>query len=335
MMPATLVLGSAADFVTFRSINIEATFWILGMYYVVAGLCIVILNKVNHERIRIFSKFLIQFTFGALLSASLVFYWFSGSISASWPIMILLAIFMVSNEVFNHYYLKPVIQVSVFYFVSFSLLALALPYAFNSLNPMLFLSAGIGSFIFVLICLKIFTRFEKTIFLSQNKILFVMAMIFVAMQALYFGNIIPPIPLSLREAGVYHNIERSGRFYSLLVEKEAWWDKFVPGQTIHISKSNRLYVYSSIFAPTKLHTTIVHHWQWFDSVEKKWIDKDRLTFTLSGGRDEGYRGYSMKSNVPVGKWRVRMETERGQVIGSIGFNVVETGNEPELEQIIK
>ena len=249
--------------------------------------------------------------------------------------MILLALLMVSNEVFNRLYLKPIVQVSVFYFVSFSLLALALPYAFNSLNPILFLSAGVVSFVFVMICLKIFSRFEKTIFISQKKILFVMAMIFVAMQALYFGNIIPPIPLSLREAGVYHNIERNGSEYVLTAEKEQWWDQFVPGQTIHVAASNRVYIFSSIFAPTKLNTTIVHHWQFYDESLKQWVDKDRLSFTLSGGRDEGYRGYSMKSNVPVGKWRVRMETARGQVVGSIGFTVVASTEAPVLEQIIK
>src|SRR3990167_8401645 len=149
LMPATLILGTAVDFVTFLTINIEATFWILGVYYMIAAGCIFVLNTRKEERLRLLAKFLMQFTFGALLSASLVFYWFSGAISVSWPIMILLALLMVSNEVFKEYYLKPIVQISAFYFVSFSLAALMLPYARNSLDPIWFVVAGVASFLLV------------------------------------------------------------------------------------------------------------------------------------------------------------------------------------------
>ncbi len=331
-MPATLILGTAADFVTFKTLNVETTFWILGIYYVIAAACIAILNTIVHERIRITAKFLIQFTFGALLSSSLVFYWFSGALSASWPIMILLALLMVSNEVFNQYYLKPIVQISLYYFVSFSLLALFLPYAFNSLNPILFVAAGILGFVLVWIITNILSRYVKSIQQIQRQILFVMMAIFISMNALYVLNVIPPIPLSLREAGVYHKIERNGNGYVMLAEKESWLDRVMPGQVIHVPATNRVFVYSAIFAPLKLKTTIVHHWQYYDPAQKKWIDKDRLSFTLSGGRDEGYRGYSLKSNLAPGKWRVRMETERGQVMGRIGFTVEVVDDVSELNE---
>lgn len=162
-----------------------------------------------------------------------------------------------------------------------------------------------------------------------------MSMIFVVMQSLYFGNIIPPIPLSLREAGVYHNIERTGIGYILLAEKETLLERFIPGQVIHVIPNKPVYIYSAIFAPTKLQTRIVHHWQKYDEKLKQWIDKDRLSFTLLGGRDKGYRGYSVKSSIYLGKWRVKIETERGQVLGSIRFDAVEAENELEIEKIVK
>lgn len=335
LMPATLLFGTAVDFVTFKTLNVETTFWILGIYYCVAAGCIALLNIVEQERPRLMATFLIQFTFGALLSSSLVFYWFSGALSASWPIMILLALLMVSNEVFNRYYLKPIVQIGLFYFVSFSLLVLFLPYAFNSLNPILFVAAGILGFVFVWIIANILSRYVKVIHQIQRQILFVMMAIFISMNALYVLNVIPPIPLSLREAGVYHKIERSGDGYVMLTEKESWFDRVVPGQVIHVPSANRVYVYSAIFAPLKLKTTIVHRWQYYDDVQKKWIDKDRLSFTLSGGRDEGYRGYSLKSNLAPGKWRVRMETERGQVMGRIGFTVEVVDDVSELVEEVK
>lgn len=335
LMPATLLFGTAADFVTFKTLNVETAFLILGVYYVIAAACITVLNTVQYERARMVAKFLIQFTFGALLSASLVFYWFSGALSASWPIMILLALLMVSNEVFNHYYLQPIVQIGLYYFISFSLFALALPYAFNSLDPILFVTAGMLGFVIVWFASNILSRFVKSIQQMRKQILSLMVAIFISMNALYVLNVIPPIPLSLREAGVYHNVSRSGSGYLVLAEKESWFDRFVPGQVIHVTSSNRVFVYSAIFAPLKLKTTIAHRWQYYDVIQKKWIDKDRLLFTLSGGRDEGYRGYSLKSNLAPGKWRVRMETERGQVMGRIGFTVEVVDELPELVEEVK
>jgi hypothetical protein len=335
LMPATLLLGTAVDFVTFKTLNVETTFWILGIYYVIAAVCIFVLNTVRYERLRMVAKFLIQFTFGALLSSSLVFYWFSGALSASWPIMILLALLMVSNEVFNQYYLKPLVQIGLYYFISFSLFALALPYAFNSLDPILFVAAGVFAFVPVWIISNVLAKYVQSIQQIQRRILFVMATIFISMNALYVLNVIPPIPLSLREAGVYHKVERNGNRYVALAEKESWLDQVIPGQVLHVPMTNRVYVFSAIFAPLKLKTTIVHRWQYFDPIQKKWIDKNRSSFTLSGGRDEGYRGYSLKSNLVPGKWRVRMETERGQVIGRIGFVIKVVEALPKLIEEVK
>ena len=40
----------------------------------------------------------------------------------------------------------------------------------------------------------------------------------------------------------------------------------------------------------------------------------------------------MTSNLAPGKWRVRMETERGQVMGRIGFTVEVVDDVPELNE---
>ena len=40
-----------------------------------------------------------------------------------------------------------------------------------------------------------------------------------------------------------------------------------------------------------------------------------------GGRDGGYRGYSIKNDVTAGKWRVNVKTGDGKLIGRVGFTV--------------
>ena len=155
------------------------------------------------------------------------------------------------------------------------------------------------------------------------------------MNALYFANIIPPIPLSLRESGVYHNIIRSGSGYILEQERKTFFQKLIPGQTVHVNQGERVYVYTAIFAPSDLKTRIYHHWEYYDKNKNDWVDRDRLSFNISGGRKLGYRGYSFKSAVEPGKWRVIAKTENGQVLGRVSFRIKGVEREREIEKIVR
>lgn len=338
LIPGTLIFGVIVDFITFRSIKIETTLLILGVYVMIAALSIVFLNRRTLESrwslwmTKVIAPLTLQFTFGALLSASLIFYWFSGAISVSWPFLIIIAMLMASNEVFRHYYLHPVIQISVFYFILFSLLTLFFPFVFNSISVSLFISAGIVSlvavFLFVLFLSRLFDQIRPLRFRTAAIVL----SIFFLMNGFYFFNIIPPIPLSLRDASLAHSIIRSSSGYTLNVEKETWMDAILPGQTIHLRPGRPLFLYTAVFAPATLQTVLFHRWQVFDQSKHKWVDADRLSYQMRGGRDEGYRGYSMKTALRPGKWRVRVETPRGQAIGVVRFDV-EEGDAESMEVI--
>ena len=156
------------------------------------------------------------------------------------------------------------------------------------------------------------------------------------MNVMYFANVIPPIPLSLREAGVYHSVERlEDNKYELQQEEQSFLEKITPGQKIHITDGGKVYVFSSIFAPADLKANIIHRWEYYNPKLEKWVVRDRLSFPIKGGRDAGYRGFSVKSNVEPGKWRVSVETERGQVMGIIKFEIQEVEDKPKLNQVIK
>lgn len=336
LMPATLLFGTVVDFVTFRALNIETTFLILGVYLVLCALCVVVLNTKQHPRVTLAAKFLIQFTFGALLSSSFVFYWFSGAFSVSWPILALVVILMISNETFRHLYLNPVVQLSVFYFVFFSFLTLLFPFLVHSVEPIWFYVVGDVSFVVLFLFVTILTKYIEPIRRARTRVLIFSVAILLFMNLVYFLDIIPPIPLSLREAGVYHSVVRSGTGYQTSTEKESLIDRVVPGQTIHVSSSNRrVFVFASIFAPTELNTDIVYEWNFYDETKKKWIIKDELTYHISGGREDGYRGYSSKSTVEPGKWRVDVQTPKGQTLGRVRFNVEMVNQLPNREILQK
>ncbi|NQV12294.1 DUF2914 domain-containing protein [Candidatus Uhrbacteria bacterium] len=345
LIPGTLVFGVAVDFVTFRSIQINTAFLLLLVHLVVAGSTIAFMHiydaskrKDQESRLRYFrlaAPLVVQFTFGALLSASLIFYWFSGSFSVSWPFMIIIAALMGSNDVLRHYYLKPVVQIGVYYFIIFSLFALVLPYAFNSIEPWVFLTSGVASLFAMLLYVEFLGKYLVHVRYQRSGIAVIVVGIFIVMNGLYFANIIPPIPLSLTEAGIYHSVQRIGGEYHVVSEPESFLDRILPGQTIHIVNGERIYVFASIFAPADLDTTIYHDWQYYDVEIRQWVSRSRPSYSLFGGRGDGYRGFSFSSNVSPGLWRVDVETERGQTMGRIRFNVEHVEEAVELQKLIK
>ena len=105
-------------------------------------------------------------------------------------------------------------------------------------------------------------------------------------------------------------------------EAESWQVRYLGfSPTLHVMLGESLSAYSSIFAPTTLTTTIVHHWQWYDPIQKTWITKATITYSIVGGRDGGYRGYSTVLVNEIGEWRVSIETLDGRRIARIPFTV--------------
>ena len=159
--------------------------------------------------------------------------------------------------------------------------------------------------------------------------------VLVVMNGLYFFNVIPPIPLTLREAGIYHSVERSQDGYTVIAESRSFFEKVIPGETMHVEPGDDLYAFTSIFAPAELDTVIVHEWQFYNNETRKWQTVAKPSFTISGGRENGYRGYSFTTQSKPGRWRVDVETKRGQVIGRVRFKVKEATNQVKFIQETK
>ncbi len=344
LMPATLVLGVIIDSLTFTRINATTVFILLGIYLVISGVAILFLsvytptfvfqNRVL-EYIRLLTPLILQFTFGALLSAVFIFYFFSGTVFVSWPFIFLLVLLMVSNDVFRRYYLKPLVQVSVYFFIVFSCLSIILPFVFNSLNIGIFVWSGMASLTFIALYIYVLIRFAPEIKKQLKNFVISILAIFVFINSLYFLNSIPPIPLSIREVTLSHGVVRNSTGYILQVEEQSVWHQLIPGQIVHKAPGEGISVFTTIFAPKSLSTKIIHHWQWYDSVKSEWVTKNRLPFVLTGGRKDGFRGYSTKTNVPFGEWRVDVETERGQVLGRVKFDVEPATGQLQLQEVIK
>lgn len=288
-------------------------------------------KKLISEKFYLFIPAIVQFVFGGLFSAFFVFYSRSGSFVASWPFIVMLGALLVGNEFVQKHYARLTFQVSVFYVIIFSYLIFLVPIITKDIGVKSFLISGLTSLVllglFIQILLRLTTKKVKE---QRNKIRIYIVSIFVFINFLYFTNSIPPIPLSLQDIGVYHAVSRVGGNYEVIEEKQSNWKRLF-GSKVHINKGEELYVWSSIFAPTKINTNIVHKWQYYDETKGDWVDAGTIRFPITGGRDGGYRGYSAKQIKEFGDWRVSVENERGQLIGRINFEVV--GNLKNVELI--
>lgn len=83
-------------------------------------------------------------------------------------------------------------------------------------------------------------------------------------------------------------------------------------------KAQGLFAWTAVRAPRGLREKIHHVWLHNGN------EVDRITLDIRGGRDQGYRAWTFKSNFPrdpVGNWQVQVITDSGQLIGLTRFTV--------------
>lgn len=275
----------------------------------------------------------LQFFFGGLLSAFLVFYFRSATIDATWPFLLVLAIAFIANDSFKKHYARLTFQISLFFLSLLAFTIFIVPVIFRRIGPDIFLISGAVSLAILFLFLLGLRFIAKEKFKQSKKTLtFSIAGIYLATNILYFTNLIPPIPLSLKEAGVYHSVYRnSSGAYVAEGEEKGLLGYFSPHADFHAAKGDTAYAFSSIFSPALFNNNIVHVWQKYDGASGQWATIYRINILTTGGRDGGYRTYSYVKNIAPGEWRVNVETSNHQIVGRLRFNVTQVDVEPALK----
>jgi hypothetical protein len=179
----------------------------------------------------------------------------------------------------------------------------------------------------VMIYGRVFSRDQSTLVRSVASV----GVLFVLLLFFYFMNWIPPVPLSLKFGGMYYQVRKEGTVYHLSLSKPSWYQLWKTSEDpVYFRPGQRVYCFTSVFAPADLKTQIFHHWQYYDQEQEHWVKKDRIGYSLTGGREGGYRGYTYKQTITPGEWRVDVETADEQLLGRIDFLIVE-GKKDSLE----
>lgn len=325
-----LLLGFTIDNLTLTRIDQWLDILIITSYLTLAGIVILLLNIFPNRFFSNWLPFVLQYAFGGLFSGFVVFYSRSASLFASWPFLVMLAILLLGNEFFRERYKRTAFQLSIYYIAIFTFTIFYVPIFVKEISDQVFILSGVASLLIMGLILRLMTLaasgISRSIYIARVSIL----AIFALFNVLYFTNIIPPIPLSLKEFDIYYNVTHEGDTYTVY-EADIPWYSLTNRSKYYFTPSSSLYAFSSVFAPTDITSDIVHVWSFHNPVTEDWEVRDTITFPITGGRDGGFRGYSIKDKLEEGKWRVEVENKRGQVLGRKKFTVIQESL-PELKQ---
>ncbi len=322
--------GYAFDSYSFGRIDHASTHIVFLGYLAVAGIAIAVSHRLESrpperqpsERTRTILTAATQFALGCLLSGFCVFYLRSASLWASWPYLLLLAGIFIGNEFFKKYTTRFTLSLLLYFFALFSYAILVVPVLIAMIGTIPFIASGIAA-------LAVFWFYADVLaWLGRERwrvvrlqILVGVLAVYAAVSVFYFAKILPPLPLALADAGIYHSVKKVGNVYQAVEEPQPWTTYYGAPPMLHLQPGEKLYLYAAIFAPGRLATTVEHRWEWFDPASRKWLLQSKVAFPIRGGRDAGYRAYSIKSKPKAGDWRVNITTADGRPLGRIRFAV--------------
>ena len=330
-LTVAFLLGFVVDTITLNRVDQVFDNVILATYVVLAMASLLLmyssiaekLPEAYNQRVRTFAPVVVQYAFGGLLSGMLIFYGRSGDWFVSWPLLLLFLLVIYFNETLRERSSRLIYNLAILFIGLFSYVVLLVPVVTGVMGAWVYVGSGLLALIlmygFIQLLYRIVPRFME---LQMRAIVFTIGIIFAAMNFLYFANIIPPIPLSLKDVGIYHSVVRfENGDYQLKYEPGAWWEFWHDSDDVfHPIPGGAVFCFAKVFAPTRLDTDIYHSWE-YKNEAGEWVEHFRGSYPISGGKDEGYRGYTLINNYREGEWRCSVETGRRQVLGRENFTV--------------
>lgn len=282
-----------------------------------------------------YAPYAIQFFLGGLSSAYVIFFFQSVSLTKTMVFFFILLILLFSNELLKHRISNKYLQFGAYFFVNFTFFTFFIPIVFGRMNTVLFIVSGIISLCCTLFLISFIYKKSPSTRDEVNgpKLTAIILGIYLFINICYYFNLIPPVPLSLETAIAAYEVKKEDNTFLVTYEQPgfySFWKSYE--KTFNYTEGDTVFVYTSIFAPTDLKKSVLHHWQWQDEESDSWNSTDKISYEVTGGREGGYRGYTFKENVWPGKWKVDVTTDNGLVLGRIQFHIVSdsSGSQPYL-----
>jgi len=323
-LTVAFLLGFITDTILLNQIDDTVDNLILLFYVLLATTTILLLYVGVAERVpgllarglKKYTPVVMQYAFGGLLSGMLIFYGRSGDWLASAPFLLLILAVIIGNEFVGKRSDRLVYNIALYFIGLFSYIVLVVPVFLGKMGDLIFLLSGVIALFIMSVVVKILYRIIPNFMqVNTKRIIATIGFIYIGFNALYFTNVIPPIPLSLTELEIEQSVVRlSNGNYSIVSEEQPWYRTLPFTRNIIHPTGSSIACFARVYAPTRLETDIVHHWE-FQNAAGEWIERFQLAYPISGANEGGYRGYTRLQNFSAGLWRCSVKTTRGQVLG--------------------
>ncbi|HUO85449.1 MAG TPA: DUF2914 domain-containing protein [Thermoanaerobaculia bacterium] len=314
LLPASAFFGGFLwDAVTLGRVITRFDLILLLGYYLAAGVILVLIGREVRFRFSDWLNVALQFFFGGIFSALVIFYFLSSGELGSFLLVLLLAALLVGNELLESHYSRLTLSWTFFAFCGIMVLNFALPHLFRTISTFWFYASTLVALLMMLAARRLSG--------SRGSVgpAIGVAAVLVLLHAV---NVIPPVPLVKKEMLIAHEVTRREGVYVMSVEPPPSWKFWRRSADVyHRPQGAPVYCFTSVFVPKGIETTLVHVWERWNQSTRSWAPTDRLRFRIAGGRQEGYRGYTVKQNMIAGDWRVRAEAESGATVGLLEFRI--------------
>jgi hypothetical protein len=263
----------------------------------------------------------VHFLLGALLNLYAIFYFKSSSLLVSFGFLGVLVAVLLANE------LKRIKSFGLP--IKFVLLSLCFLSFSAGVVPVLVGYIGLWVFLLSILlgCVPLLAAVawvrrktpEKSL-LARRQILVPLGGVVIGFLVFYLFRLIPPVPLSIPFMGVYHNVEKTEAGYRLSHERPRWRFWHNGDQDFVAQPGDKVYVFFRIFSPARFSDEVRMRWYWKDPA-RGWTQHDEIPIRIVGGREQGFRGYGVKSKYQPGEWKVQVETTDGREIGRMYFDL--------------
>lgn len=351
--PVFFLGGFVLDALTLRRVDDLGDNLLLSGYLLLSALLLVLERRAWHGRAtlglvaehRDAVRLGIQFCFGGLFSAYVIFYSQSATFGPSLAFCLMLAGLMLANELFFDRLRPDGPQLALWTFLAFSYLLFAIPIWTGHLGAATRLAAGVLALLASSAMLWLIHRGEvvepapprpgpASVFRQAfPRHLGAWVGMLGVLGVLVQLGLVPPVPLALADAGVFREVRRDGTEVVLRYEAPPWYApwrndnrrfRYVEGEAVS--------VFTAVFAPIGADLTVLHAWE-RQEADGSWTETDRLPFTMKGGRDGGWRSWTTKRKLSPGRWRVRVLSEHGLRLGRVDIELVP--REDELRELVE
>ena len=259
-----------------------------------------------------YKKDIFHFLTGSLLSSFTIFYVMSSSLTQSLIFILFILALLIINEAEIFQKGSDWTKLLILQFCISSFLIIYLPVLFGFTGGFTFI---VSIFLSSLILPFIFKKINNSSYVHSIGSSIIITFSFLV---LYFLNIIPPVPLSVKEIGVYHDLKKVNNSYHLYKETGSLKFWSLGDQDFLARDNDKVYIYARIFAPRGFKEKVFIQWEKW---EKEWKVSDKITMNITGGNSWGYKSYSYKSNYTPGIWRAKILTEDSRELGRVNFQI--------------